>query len=194
MHASLVMISSLALSAVDAEGAQLLVQVRALDAERLGGARDVPVELGEPDADELGLHLLAELAQALAGVATEVDRGLRAGAGARQAAGARAAEVRRQILLADHLVGHDDEPLDDVAQLAHVAGPLVLLEPVEHRLVDGLVAEAVLVAALAHEGLDEEWDVVGAILEVRGVDRHDVEAEVEVLAELAVLHHLLEVA
>src|SRR5256885_11288665 len=37
---------------------------RSLDAERLRGARDVPLELGEPDADELALDLLAELAQA----------------------------------------------------------------------------------------------------------------------------------
>src|SRR5690606_24454657 len=58
-----------ALAAVDAERAQLLVQVGALDAERLRRTRDVPIELRESDADELALHLFAELAQALARVA-----------------------------------------------------------------------------------------------------------------------------
>src|SRR5262245_42806745 len=101
----MVVAAAAALAAVDAERAQLLVQVRPLDAERLRGARDVPVELGEPDADELRLDLLAELAQALAGVAPEIDRGLRPGLLPR-ARRARPAEVRRQVLLADHLVRH----------------------------------------------------------------------------------------
>src|SRR5687768_16176584 len=90
-----------ALAAMDAECAQLLVQVRAFDAERLRGARDVPLELGEPDADELRLDLLAELAERLAGVAAEIDRGDGAGLVARAAGRARSAEVRRQILFAD---------------------------------------------------------------------------------------------
>src|SRR5438477_6958252 len=100
---------------MDAERAQLLVQVRTLDPERLRGARDVPLELGEPDANELALDLLAELAQALAGVATEIDRGDRT-ALVRLAGLTRrtwATEIRRQIFLADHLVAHDDEALDD---------------------------------------------------------------------------------
>src|ERR1051326_3429762 len=79
----LFMISSGALAAMNAEGAQFLVQVRTLDPERLRSARDVPVELGQPDADELALDLLAELAQALARIAAEVDRGVRSAAGAR---------------------------------------------------------------------------------------------------------------
>jgi hypothetical protein len=69
--------SSAALATVDAERAQLLVQVRTFDAESLCGTRDVPLELREPDANELRLHLFAELAQALAGVAAEIDRGRR---------------------------------------------------------------------------------------------------------------------
>src|SRR5262245_8380721 len=116
--------SAAALAAVDAERAQLLVEVGALDAERLRGARDVPVELGQPDPDELRLDLLAELAQALARVAPEIDCRDRS-ALVTPARRPRTAEVRRQILLADDLVAHDDEALDDVAQLAHVAGPVV---------------------------------------------------------------------
>src|SRR5262249_48605383 len=82
------------LAAMDAVRAQLLVQVGVFDAERLRGSRDVPVELGEADPDELALDLLAELAQALAGVAAEIDRRLRARLRAR-AGRARTAEVRR---------------------------------------------------------------------------------------------------
>src|SRR6185436_6467570 len=50
---SVMVIAPAALAAVDTERAQLLVQVRALDPERLRGSRDVPVELGQPDPDEL---------------------------------------------------------------------------------------------------------------------------------------------
>src|SRR5688572_13978528 len=108
-----------ALTAMDAECAELLVQVRAFDAERLRGARDVPVELGEPNPNELRLHFFAELAQALARIAAEIDRGDRSGVtGAAGLTGrARSTEVGRQILFANHFVAHDDEPLDDVAQL-----------------------------------------------------------------------------
>src|SRR4051794_11082243 len=60
-RALFVLAAGAALAAMDAEGAQLLVQVGALDPERLGGSRDVPLELGEPDADELRLDLLAKL-------------------------------------------------------------------------------------------------------------------------------------
>src|SRR3569623_1103245 len=191
----LFMISSLSFTSMNAEGTQLLVQVRSLDAERLRRSRDVPVELREPDADELALDLLAELAQRFSRVAPEVDRRDRPGvAGLLRAGGPRPAEVRRQILLADHLVAHDHEPLDDIAQLAHVARPLVLLEPLEHGIIDRLVTEAVLVAALAHEALDEQRDVIRALLEIGRADRHDVQAEVEVLAERPFLDHLLEVA
>src|SRR6185436_4200649 len=90
-----VMVAAAALAAVDAERAQLLVQVRALDPERLCRARDVPVELRQPDPDELRLDLLAELAQALARVATQIDRRLRAGRPLLSRR-ARPAEVRRQ--------------------------------------------------------------------------------------------------
>src|SRR5438874_927503 len=88
-------ISRIRLAAVDAERAQLLVQVGALDAERLRGARDVPLVLGELDADELALDLLAELAEGLVRVAAEVDRRLRTGLPQRRAAGPRPAEVGR---------------------------------------------------------------------------------------------------
>src|SRR5262245_11884012 len=57
----------------DAERAHLLVEVGALDAEGLSGARDVPVVFRELVADEVALDLLAELAQGPARVAREID-------------------------------------------------------------------------------------------------------------------------
>src|SRR5262245_58876148 len=49
------------LLALDTQGSQLLVQVGSLDAERLGGARDVPLVLGELEPDEVELDFFAEL-------------------------------------------------------------------------------------------------------------------------------------
>src|SRR3569623_2874940 len=117
----LFMISSLSFTSMNAEGTQLLVQVRSLDAERLRRSRDVPVELREPDAYELALDLLAELAQRFSRVAPEVDRRDRPGvAGLQRAGGPRPAEVRRQRHNTGHLEATAHRPLAHNAKHAHV--------------------------------------------------------------------------
>jgi len=82
----------------------------------------------------------------------------------------------------DGLVGEDDEALDDVAELAHVPGPRVGPQHGDGLVGDHLGLDAVLAARLLDEGRQGRH-VVGAIAQRRRAQRHDGEAEVEVLAE-----------
>ena len=54
--------------------------------------------------------------------------------------------------------------------------------------------DAVLAAEAAHEFLGQERHVFPAIAQRRHVNRHDVQAEKEILAEFLFLHALFEVA
>lgn len=87
----------------------------------------------------------------------------------------------------------DDEALDEVLELADVAGPGVLLEGGEGGVVDALDGEVVGDAVGAEEVLAEERDVAGALAERGEVDGDDVDAVVEVFAEAAGVDHLFEV-
>src|SRR2546428_121787 len=75
---------------------------------------------------------------------------------------------------------------------APVAGPVVADEAVERPGGDATLAE--LARVLGQEVLDEERDVAPPIAERRELDRHDVQAIVEVLAEAPLLHERLEIS
>ena len=78
---------------------------------------------------------------------------------------------------------HHDRALDQVAELAHVAGPVVALER-RQRLGGHLADRPSEARALAaREVLDEERDVLATLAQRRQPDRDDVQAVVEVLAE-----------
>src|ERR1017187_296883 len=108
---------------------------------------------------------------------------------------------RAQPHVGGEILGADDDSLaeehgalDEALELAHVSRPRVPDEKI-HRLGRdavhrGAVGRVRLLEEAAHEGLD----VGGALAERRQVDGNDVEAVEEVLAELAGLHHALEVA
>ena len=99
----------------DPERAHLAIQVAALDVEDLGGARDVALLLGQRAQDVVALEALARLVQ-------RQHRPVRAG----QLAGADDAVEERQVLDRDGVARHhDQQALDHVAQLAHVARPAV---------------------------------------------------------------------
>jgi hypothetical protein len=70
--------------------------------------------------------------------------------------------------------------LDDVAQLAHVARPVVVAQAVELLLrhLEGAPGRE-----LAREVIDEQRDVVGPLAQRRNGHPHDGEAVVEILAE-----------
>ena len=87
----------------------------------------------------------------------------------------------------------DDETLDEVFQLADVAGPGVLLEGGECGVVDVLDGDAVGDAVSLEEVLAEQRDVAGAIAQGWELDGDDVDAVVEVFAEAAGAGHLLEI-
>ena len=74
--------------------------------------------------------------------------------------------------------------LHDVAQLAHVARPLVPEQPLERLVGQPPRRRAVALGEEAEEALGDRDDVLGAIAQRRNGDREDVEAIVEVLAEL----------
>jgi hypothetical protein len=55
----------------------------------------------------------------------------------------RVAREKRQVAIGDFIVRcHDDDPLDDVAQLANVAGPSIHLQPRHRTWRDGFRALA----------------------------------------------------
>ena len=84
----------------------------------------------------------------------------------------------------------NDGALHDVFELTHVAGPMVAQKHVEGIGLDrihGLLEDARVVA---HEVVRDKRNVFGPILERRRIDAHDVNAVVEILAELAFGHKL----
>jgi hypothetical protein len=115
--------------------------------------------------------------------------------GARLGAPAAIPDLAGELGRADDLpVLEDDDPLDDVLQLAHVAGPGVGL----HQL-HGLAREpAHLAAKLAVEPTDEvfdqQWDVIAALPQRGHLHLDDIEPEVEVFTERARLDLCGEIA
>ncbi|MNQ75336.1 hypothetical protein D3C85_901260 [compost metagenome] len=91
-------------------------------------------------------------------------------------------------------LAEDHRPLDGVLQLAHVARPVVVADRLE-RLggeLQRLAAHARTLAGQEHPG--DLQHVVLALAQRRQAQRDDVQAVVEVLAELAVLGQVLQVA
>src|SRR5581483_2484123 len=78
-----------------------------------------------------------------------------------------------------------DAALEHVAQLADVARPVVRHEGLQRLLVD--LALAVGIDAL-EERLHQERQILLALAQRRHADRHHRETEVEIFAELALLH------
>src|SRR5262245_40080141 len=97
---------------LEAEGAQPLVETRALCSEQAGRARDVPVRFVERAPDALSLRRVARLLQAR-----------------RVAPGLRQPDLERNRFDRDPIAaGENGHSFDDVSQLADVARPRVALE------------------------------------------------------------------
>jgi hypothetical protein len=141
------------------------------------GAAHVPAGALEHTQDVLALELLHRLAQRRARVLAQA----RAGLGHRH--------VERHVLqMDDRAPGEDDGAMQDVLELAHVAGPVVAREHLEGTGRHAAHVAVALAGDLAHEVLDECGNVLAPLAERRHVDRHDVEPIVEVLAERALAH------
>src|SRR4029453_315094 len=89
----------------------------------------------------------------------------------------------RQLLCHELLALEDDDALDEVFQLAHVARPGVYLEALEHVPRQGHERSVVLAAVLLPEVLGEDGDLLGAVAERGDEDIEDVEGGVGGLAE-----------
>src|ERR1019366_3838915 len=83
--------------------------------------------------------------------------------------------------------------LDEVLELAHVAGPGIGLEEPQRLGRDPLLFDALFLGYLLQEVAHEVRDVVAAFAEGRKQDGDDVYAVVEILAERPVSHFLLQV-
>jgi hypothetical protein len=79
----------------------------------------------------------------------------------------------------------DEDALDDVLELADVAGPVILPELGESGVGNFDAGAAVLLAELEEELAGEDGDVFFAVAERRDEERDDVEAIEEVFAEVA---------
>src|SRR5438093_3488311 len=90
-------------------------------------------------------------------------------------------------------LAHDEEPLDQVFQLAHVSRPGIARQPLDGLGLELSPRPAVLVPEPLHEVADEERDVLAARAERLDVDGDDAQPVEEVLAETARLDLLGEV-
>jgi len=168
---------------VDAVAAQQLVQVLAVHVRLAGCPRDValralkqPVEVGLLEQLHGALFLLAK------GQGRVEDDGLVAAAARERTGGDQVDDpIGREVGAA----------LDDVAQLADIAGPVVG-DQSGHRLGPGRAPHAGRQAA--REQLDEHRDVLPAVAQRRDLDRDHGDEEVQILAELAGADLLLEAA
>src|SRR5215831_5137678 len=150
------------------------------DAEMLGRARLSP-EAAESVAQELRLNLLTGLPQAGALVVVVARRARQVG------------DLGRKIAGGDRLaLSRHDQALDDVPELADVAG-----EPIPGERVEGIRREgpppAHLALELGEDQVDEVGDVLRMLAQGRNVDGEDVEAVEEIAAEGSVVDHPAEI-
>ena len=101
--------------------------------------------------------------------------------------------VEFDIFAGDVVAAEDDEPLDNVAEFAYIAGPTALLQGGDGRAVEGLFSPTLLGTNLLGEVIDEERYVFFAVVETGHVDWYDIEPVEEVFAEAAFVDFVLQV-
>ena len=102
---------------------------------------------------------------------------------------------QRQALFGELGAAHeDDAALDGVLQFAHIARPGIGEQQFHALAGDAVEDAAVLLGEPAGEVVDEQADVVAALAQGRHGEHDHVEAVVEVLAEGAAPHLLLQIA
>ena len=114
------------------------------------------------------------------------------GAAAASPASFRAAGQEREVEPVRR--GERHEPLERVLELAHVARPRVRGEPVHERVGHRERGEPEPLREAPQEVAREDRDVLGPLAQRRDAELHDVEPVVEILAEPARAHELLQVA
>ena len=166
-----------------------MLAVHARFACRRGDVSGVPLQEPRHEALlELGLVARFQVAVALAGLEGE-------GRGAWALARGADRKIHQAKILGAAGRGDVIGAVEHVAQLAHVARPVVGRERSHGLLFEADVGgPGITLLGGFEEVLDEHRDVVAALPEGRNVDRHHRETEVEILAELAPLDLVFEVA
>src|SRR5574341_60210 len=164
---------------LDPQRLDLAVKVAPFHADLVGGLAHVAPVLLELLRYELALELFAGLLE---------GRSLLPGGAGVPVPGAlldrRHAERRGDVTDGDGRPGdHDDQPLDDVPELAHVAGPAILHEQFEGLVVDGLGLLAVFHGERLEKMADENGNVLPALPERRHFQGHHVQTVEEVFAK-----------
>ena len=88
------------------------------------------------------------------------------------------------------LIGHDHGMLDGGAQLADISGPLVGNEACHGSLGEGFLRATVFIGEFLQEGVRKQDDILSPFSQGRHFDGEHIEAEIEVLPEGALGHHV----
>ena len=112
----------------------------------------------------------------------------------RQAARRHRGDRLQQLARHARFRSEHDHPFDQVLQLTHVAGPVVVQELVRQLRADRRHRLVVLHGVLPQEVLGEDRNLLPPLAQRRQADRDDVQAEVQVLAELSRRDRRFEVA
>ena len=162
---------------------------------RRDGLADLPARLGEGALDEVALEARHPRLEVV-GVDGVLGLGRAGQAGRGEAPGREEGRLEdpREVVDAEPVArGEDEGPVERRLQLADVAGPGVAGEEVEDLGVEPARVGAEVAGELDDEVLDEGREVLEAAAQRRELDRDDVEAVEEVLAELVPLDGVLEV-
>src|SRR5437016_8552570 len=152
---------------------QHAVEGPAVDAEHLSGPAHVAPALLEDAMHVATLQLR--------------QRGAVLGRGTRRG-GPRPPELVGQVLGGEHLLLRErDAAFERVRQLAHVAGPVIGAQPRERLLGDPGHRLAALTRRAPHQVIDEQRNVLAPLAQRRELERHHLQAIVEVLAEAPLL-------
>ena len=89
------------------------------------------------------------------------------------------------MLLLDHRIGQQDRSTDRAAQVAHIAGPVILQKPCDRLLRQALDRLAELTVCEIDETLGQEQDVLRVLPQWWDADDELAEAKEEILTERA---------
>ena len=176
---------------------QPVVQGRAVDTKGTRREGDIPLRVVDR-GDDLGALLVGQALVQRARAVAPGDAGPRARRGRRRRCGRRRRGTGppAELQVGGGQLGaarQDHRALDDVLELAHVARPGIRRQRRQRARVDAAHALADGLRVLLDEVLAQHGDVAGPIAQRRQRDRKDVEAVVEILAELAGGDLLLEI-
>ena len=161
------------------ERAQLAVERRAFHADELGGARDIAAKTVDLRVEIIPLEQSARFAQRHCH-----DVG---GTGNRLRLPRRRPECRLDHVCANSAVGgcrrHDKKPLHEVAELAHVAGPVEGLKH-RHPVAGDLVRrQACALRRLLNEEARQLGDIFAPLPQRRHFDGRDLQTVIQVFAK-----------